>query len=57
MFCGYMSQPDKFDMEATTFGLPLFAYLEIRFFKTKAEKVADIDRVKVAVRKLILLEF
>ncbi len=49
MFCSYMSQPDKFDTEATTFGLPLNAYLKVRFFQIKAQKSSDVDRVKVAV--------
>ncbi len=44
-----MSQPDKFDTEATTFGLPLIPYLKVRFYQIKAQKASDVDRVKVAV--------
>ncbi len=44
-----MSQPDKFDTEATTFGLPLNDYFKIRFFQMKAKKASNVDRVKVVV--------
>ncbi|XP_037051369.1 uncharacterized protein LOC119085174 isoform X1 [Bradysia coprophila] len=45
--CSYLGQPDKFDTEANSFGLPLVPYMQMRFMTMKAEKAKGTDRVKV----------
>ncbi|XP_037039520.1 uncharacterized protein LOC119076709 [Bradysia coprophila] len=49
MLCGYLSEPDVIELEANTFGLPLVTYLEMLFFKSKAEEAStSVEHVIVA---------
>ncbi|XP_037051368.1 uncharacterized protein LOC119085173 [Bradysia coprophila] len=52
--CSYIGEPDVFDTEANSFGLPLVPYMEMRYMTMKAEKAKDTDRVK-AVKQMCCL--